>query len=324
MPAKGPLVSVVTPIFNGGKYIAQCIASIQNQTYENWNYVIVDNCSTDDSYEICSSFARSDSRIKVKKNSSFVSAIENHNIAVESISPLSKYCKLVSADDWIFPHCLESMVQLAESNPSVGMVASYCINAHGVHVCNIPLDRNVFDGRSICRLFFMGAIDSFWLPTSVLYRSDCVRGTKPFFPGTAPSDDLEACLRLLSHTDFGFVHQILSFERIHEETISADVKRINSYLLDRIRIMKEFGNLYLNPHEYSEQLDLLLTTYYDNVLAAGFFNMRNQQFWNTHAVRLKELGYPLVSQRLLWSIFRRLTDLIFNPKQTLEKFLRRI
>jgi glycosyltransferase involved in cell wall biosynthesis len=323
MASGRPLVSVVTPIFNGSKFIAQCITSVQKQTYDNWHYVIVDNCSTDDSYDICTAFARTDPRITVKRNSTFVPAIANHNKAFESISPLSTYCKLVSADDWLFPNCLETLVRLAEDNPSVGIVGSYRMNVHGVPICNLPLDRNVFDGKSICRLFLLGTIDSFWLPTAVLYRSDCVRNSQPFFPGLAPSADLEACLRVLGCTDYGFLHQILSYERIHEESISTEVKRLDSYLLDRIRILQEFGPTYLTSTEYTQQLDHLLSTYFNDVLAAGFVNFRGREFWKTHTIRLQELGYSLVSRRLLSGIIRRLTDLLFNPKQTVEKILRR-
>ena len=42
-----PLVSVVTPVYNGDKYLADCVESVLKQTYQNWEYVIVNNCSTD-------------------------------------------------------------------------------------------------------------------------------------------------------------------------------------------------------------------------------------------------------------------------------------
>ena len=51
-----PLVSIVTPVYNGEKFIAECIQSVLEQTYTNWNYVIVNNCSTDKTLKICRVF----------------------------------------------------------------------------------------------------------------------------------------------------------------------------------------------------------------------------------------------------------------------------
>src|SRR5512146_3249684 len=105
-----PLVSVVTPVFNGEKYLRECVDSVLAQTYTNWHYVIVNNCSTDRTLEIAQEYAARDSRIRVVNNREFVGVDANHNNAFREISPDSKYCKVVAADDWIFPECLERMV----------------------------------------------------------------------------------------------------------------------------------------------------------------------------------------------------------------------
>src|ERR1019366_1560913 len=105
-----PLVSVLTPVYNMGNFLADCIESVLRQNYKNFEYIIVNNCSTDQSLDIALSYAKKDSRIRVHNNSDFVGVIDNHNIAFRLISPGSKYCKVVSADDWIFPDCLAQMV----------------------------------------------------------------------------------------------------------------------------------------------------------------------------------------------------------------------
>ena len=101
MGAQDSLVAVVTPVYNGEKYLVECIESVLAQTYHNWHYTIVNNCSTDKTLDIAERYAKMDGRVRVLSYNEFVGAIENHNRAVRIISPDSKYCKVVSADDWI-------------------------------------------------------------------------------------------------------------------------------------------------------------------------------------------------------------------------------
>jgi glycosyltransferase involved in cell wall biosynthesis len=74
-----PLVSIVTPVFNGAKYLSECIESALHQTYRNWDYTVIDNCSTDESLIIAQKYAARDARIRVVTNGRFLSILENHN-----------------------------------------------------------------------------------------------------------------------------------------------------------------------------------------------------------------------------------------------------
>jgi glycosyltransferase involved in cell wall biosynthesis len=124
---KLPLVSIITPIYNEEIHLAECIESVEAQTYHDWEYIIVDNCSTDGSAQIAREYAKKDRRIKVIQNSRCLRALPNHNFALSQISNDSKYCKIVFADDWIFPECLERMVALAEEYPSIGLIGAYVL-----------------------------------------------------------------------------------------------------------------------------------------------------------------------------------------------------
>src|SRR5256885_10350008 len=114
MGATKPVVSVVTPVYNGAEYLVECIKSVINQPYENWEYVIVDNCSTDGTLEIARNYEALDSRIRVVTPNMFVGLVESGNRSLRKISPESKYTKVLHADDWLFPECLERMVELSE------------------------------------------------------------------------------------------------------------------------------------------------------------------------------------------------------------------
>src|ERR1700751_5495535 len=127
-----PRVSVLTPVYNGAEHLRECIESVLRQTYTNWDYTIVNNCSTDDSLTIAKSFAEKDPRIRIVNNEKFLAIIENHNHTIRQISPESKYCKFVFADDWLYPTCITQMVSSAESNSGVGVVAAYTMDGKAV------------------------------------------------------------------------------------------------------------------------------------------------------------------------------------------------
>ena len=82
-----PLVTVLTPVYNGEAYFAECIESVLSQTYQNFEYIIVNNCSTDRSLEIAKTYAARDSRVRIHTNEKFVDVIANHNTAFRLMSP---------------------------------------------------------------------------------------------------------------------------------------------------------------------------------------------------------------------------------------------
>jgi glycosyltransferase involved in cell wall biosynthesis len=318
-----PLVSIVTPVYNGEKYLAECIESVLAQTYQKWEYIIVDNCSQDGTLSIGASYARYDKRIKVVTNREFVGVIENHNNAFRRISPDSRYCKVICADDWLFPECIQKLVEVAERNPRVVIVGSYAINENGIRWIGIPPDRSVLDGRDVCRLYLLGAVDSFGTPSSVLYRSEQVRSRDPFFPGPLPNADLAACLMVLESAEFAFVHQILSYERVHDEAISTDLHQLNGFRLDRLQFLHEYGATYLERQEMEGRERELLRELYEH-LAVGIVNLRGKRIWKYYQARMSALGRPISPARAVRAIGMKFADLVFNPKQTIEKIHRRV
>ena len=195
-----PLVSVVTPVYNGEAFLAECIESVLKQTYENYEYIIVNNCSTDQTLRIALEYAKQDSRIRVHNNEKFVTVIEDHNIAFSLISSEAKYCKVVSADDFLFPECIKRMVELAEANPSVGIVGSYQLSGDRVRWQGFRYPRAVLSGVEMCRMIFLGGEKTcgfgspfgFGSPTSLLYRADLVRRNSAFYPNESPHSDSSA------------------------------------------------------------------------------------------------------------------------------------
>ena len=84
--ATRPLVTVVTPFYNTAPHLAQCIESVLAQSYREFEYILMDNCSTDGSSEIARSYERLDPRIRLIRCSEFLSQLANYNRALAEIS----------------------------------------------------------------------------------------------------------------------------------------------------------------------------------------------------------------------------------------------
>lgn len=324
---KGPLVSIVTPVYNGAEFLRECIDSVLSQAYQNWEYIIVNNASTDGTLDIAEEYRRRDSRIRVYSNETLLPIIASHNRAFGLISDDSKYCKVVSADDWIYPECVEKLVGLAEANPTVGIVGAYQLSGGGdiwyVRNVGLPYSQTVVSGRDICRAHLLGTLRVLGNPTSVLYRSDLIRNTDRFFPNPTQEADISACVKHLRCADFGFVHQILAHERIHYQRATTASLETNAYVSAEISDCQEYGEWYLTRHECEARIGQLLDQYYA-YLSISAFKFKDKKFWDYHAERLRELGYRLDGRKLSMGIAKKSADLILNPKRAFQMLSRQI
>lgn len=303
------MVSVVTPVYNGADYIAECIESVRSQTYDNWEYVIVNNCSTDATLDIASRYARQDARIRVQSNTEFLAMLPNLNHALRQISSSSKYCKIVHADDWLFPECIREMVALAEKNPSVGIVGAYRLEQDFVSLDGLPYPSTVVSGRDICRRHLLDGAHIFGSPTSLLIRADLVRQRETFYNEDNLHSDIEVCLELLRFVDFGFVHQVLTFTRRHNESMTSISKRLNTYVPSWLYMLQKHGMYYMSETEYQEAMREKLRNYY-RFLGRSLLKFRRseipgrrREFWDYHTKALTDLGHPISYARLAGAVF---------------------
>jgi glycosyltransferase involved in cell wall biosynthesis len=295
-----PFVSVVTPLYNTEKYLAECIESVLSQTYKNWEYIIVNNCSTDKSSKIAESYAHKENRIKIHHNEKFLNIIPNWNHAIFQISPQSKYCKVVHADDWLFPECIARMVEVAEKNPSVGIVGSYRLDENRINCNGLPYTKNFFSGKYICRRSLLERDYFFGSPTTILYKSKLIWKYKPFYDEEFIHADNEVCYRVLENYDFGYVHQVLSYTRRHNETNTTFIRRLNTYILEDLMILQRYGSVYLDDEELEKRIKWKIKKYY-RFLGGSLFKKKGKEFWQYHFNRQKKIGHPISITRLLRS-----------------------
>ena len=291
MPApSSPLVSIVTPAYNEEEHLSECIESVLAQTYQNWEYAIINNSSKDGTKAIAEKYAAKDSRIRVITNPNTIPAIQNFNLALRQISPVSKYCKMVLADDAMFPQCLEQMVAVMEEHSTAGVVGAYGQKHKWVLWAGMPYPDNFISGREICRERLLGGPYIFGSQSSVLYRSDLVRSHNPFFRESNIHADSEACLKLLKESDFGFVHQVLTFSRDDRpNSLLQASRRLNSNAAAFLYEVVTYGPYYLSAEEYPDALKRTVDGYYE-FLGTSFLQRRDRKFWDFHKKELKDAG----------------------------------
>lgn len=111
-------VSVIVPAFNAELYIGTFIQSIQNQTYDNWELIIVDDISKDSTFSIISKYAQKDSRIiAVQRNRAPKGSVTCRNIGQSMAT--GDYIIHFDADDIVKKFCLEQRVEFMEDNPNI-------------------------------------------------------------------------------------------------------------------------------------------------------------------------------------------------------------
>lgn len=137
------MISIIIPVYNTSAYLDKCIESVVNQTFTDWECILVDDGSTDQSGNICDEWEERESRIKViHQNNSGVSVARNHGLSIAK----GEFITFVDSDDWLDIDYLESLFSLLIKTGAdlvlCGMIMEY---SSGVQEMYIPTSEEVFD-----------------------------------------------------------------------------------------------------------------------------------------------------------------------------------
>jgi glycosyltransferase involved in cell wall biosynthesis len=226
--SSGPKVSVCLPVYNGSNYLALAIESVLAQTFSDFELLIANDCSTDDTQKIIEKYASTDARIKHWINEKNLKLFGNYNACIEKAA--GQYIKLFAHDDLLHPKMLEKMVAVLDKNADVSLVttARGWIDGDGKHI----------DARSKMEAKIMKpfecdtrlAVDSAiadtlrdmvnWLgePCAQMFRRAQASGG--YDTSFKQIGDLEYGYRLLQHGDYFFIAEELCFFRRHAESWS--------------------------------------------------------------------------------------------------------
>jgi hypothetical protein len=178
----------------------------------------------------------------------------------------------------------------------------------------------------MCRQVFLGGDPKFGFgsPTSILYRADLIRGSAAFYPNSSPHADTSACFEQLQHSSYGFVYEVLCYERTHEATQSSKSLEMNRYASAYLNDVIKYGPAYLDQEEMEWKLTKELRSYHQFLAINYLAGFRNKEFWNYHKGRLAELGHPLTRGALLRAAVIVFCKKVINPALAVQKIRERL
>lgn len=182
-----PMVSVLMTVYNREKYIAEAIESVLQSTFSDFELIIVDDHSKDNSLKISCEFEKKDSRIRVIRNKKNLGDYPNRNKA--AIYATGKYIKYFDSDDIMYSHCLETLVSGMERFPEAGIgFTDYSYDGKK------PLPRFLSPNESFSRHFLGGGL-LFVGPSGSIYRRDFFEKLQGFRSSYKVAADYEFNLR---------------------------------------------------------------------------------------------------------------------------------
>ena len=213
-----PLVSIVIPTYNHAPMLQRALATVVEQTYQNWNAIVVNNFSTDNTLEVVAAF--NDSRIQCVnfRNHGVIGASRNEGIALAT----GQYLAFLDSDDTWFPTKLEKCVEILESGSDLVGHAEYWIDESGK-------SRLVAYGPSEAathhNLIYKGNRIS---TSATVVRTALLKEVHGFdvAPELISTEDYDLWIRLAAKSDkFAFISEPLGEYHRHDNNVSANIEK---------------------------------------------------------------------------------------------------
>lgn len=277
-----PLVSVIVPNYNHADFLEQRINSILNQTFQDFELILLDDCSSDESSMILDRYRNHPKVSKVIYNpSNSGSTFSQWNKGVDLAT--SEWINIAESDDYSAPGFLERLIELTEKDPQI--VLAYCQsnkvdsygNYHGdwsVQTKDLPhqpFDFDfIMDGKEFIQEFLikMNCIPN---ASAVIFRKSAYLNAGRANPGIAKCGDWYVWIRILLLGKVGFVTEALNNFRFHENSVIAkepeDKSVFTKFYYDeilRLQLNKDIKDLkYISL--YTQNIDLIKGLRYNEV-----------------------------------------------------------
>ncbi|MBS1650685.1 MAG: glycosyltransferase [Bacteroidetes bacterium] len=245
-----PLVSVIMPVYNAELFLKRAIDSMLMQTYSTFEFIIIDDGSTDNSNTIIKNY--SDKQIKLIENKENKGLIYSLNIGINEAK--GKYIARMDADDISYPKRIEKQVNFLETHPTIGVLGTFI---------NDTIKYKIYKNKQLtsndlkARLIFDNA---FYHPT-VMFRASALKENKILYDQNYKhAEDYNLWIKLMSVTDFAILQEPLLYYENHSHQVSSkhSIEQENS-------IFKTQDNFFnsIQLHFTDEELELHKKLFYN-------------------------------------------------------------
>lgn len=220
-PVLQPKVSVLIPTYNYGHFLDEAIQSVLAQTFDDFELIIMDNCSTDNTEAIVQPYL-TDPRVNYHKNEKNLGLVGNWNKCLDHAQ--GQYIKFLCADDKFHPHLLEKFVAVMEAHPNVVLVTSFNTYFGDRHRERVRPFTGLVNGQEARRHIIKDGGKN-WVgePSAVMFRKSGL-AVGHFNPKLVALIDKEYWLRLLTLGDCYVIPESLSYFRWHDSAQTAKVR----------------------------------------------------------------------------------------------------
>lgn len=254
-----PLVAIVTPVFNGAKYLRQAMESVQRQSYPNIVHVVCNNASTDESASIMDEYRHRQVPLLVVENETTLPLAANWDKAFNAVPRSAKYAKLLCADDLIRADAIARFVQTAEANSEVEVVLAQDVFADRVHRARLSPEQTLLDGKQVAQSILLNkmgwiAYHHFFIRLHSDYWQSC-------FIDNYWAPDPHVVMRSALRGNFAYIHAPLLYNRIHPDSVTGkELGKGFRFELVHMDLLNHFGREVLDQPKYRRSTRMLKST----------------------------------------------------------------
>lgn len=305
------LVTIIIPVYNRVNFISEAIESCINQFYKNIEILVIDNCSTDGTYEKSLEYTKQDQRVKVIRNEKNVGRVENWNIALRNVN--GEYFQFLMSDDKLDMFAIEEKIKILDKYENVSIVSSghKCFPS-GYEFCHFK-EETFIDGMDAYKSIMQGGN---WLAglNNNMFRTNSMIECGGFDTQLTWGADWNFYLAMLKKGNVAYIPKMLSYFREHDGRMS-DKGLVQSFYEDWIVRKMAYMTLYYKNEPFKT---LLRSKLQFVLLSINFFLEQNKIKGFDINQKLKILFELGKSIGISWAIFGLV---LFFVKELMKKLL---